>query len=164
MEWVSFLLVCTSKSVLNRSFSVEYGNYWDHLEQFYCIRHLPNLKIIKYEDMKHNLRKTLLELAIFLEKDLPEEKLELLVQHLQFDNMKVNPAVNYSMRPPPNENVQRMERQKNTGYNFIRRGETGSHEDEMPKEMIEKFDAVTRDRFGSYENLNPLGMEMCNVL
>lgn len=103
--------------------------------------------------MKHNLRKTLLELAQFLEKDLSEHKLEQLIQHLQFDTMKVNPAVNYSIRPVANEDKHRLERSKRTGYNFIRRGQTGSHQDEMPKELVKKFDAVTKDRFGSYENL-----------
>lgn len=109
--------------------------------------------MVKYEDLKHNLKDTLLELSTFLGKDLPEEKLQQLIQHLQFDNMKVNPAVNYSMRPPPHEDARRLERGKRTGFNFIRRGQTGSYQDEMPKEFIEKFDKQTKDRFGNHDNL-----------
>uniref|UniRef100_A0A336K653 CSON012871 protein n=1 Tax=Culicoides sonorensis TaxID=179676 RepID=A0A336K653_CULSO len=133
---------------------VEYGCYWDHVEQYNLIRHLPNFKFIKYEDMKHDLERTLLDLATFLEKDLPKSKLDQLIQHLQFDKMKNNVGVNYSLQPPPkNHQHSSRERSKVTGYNFLRRGETGSFKDEMPLEFIEKFNQKTKTRFDCYENL-----------
>lgn len=99
------------------------------------------------------MRETLIDLSKFLEKPLSEENLNKLIQHLQFDSMKVNPAVNYSLRPPPHADEKYVERSKRTGYNFIRRGQTGSYTDEMPKEYIQKFDAQTKIRFGSYSDL-----------
>ncbi|XP_063701781.1 sulfotransferase 1E1-like [Culicoides brevitarsis] len=133
--------------------NVEFGDYWDHVEQFHLIRHLPNFKFIKFEDLKHNLRATLVDLANFLGKSLSEEQLEKLEQHLQFENIKNNPAVNYSLQPPPEGHVDDDQNKRRKEFNFIRRGQTGSHRDEMPQEIIERFDKKTKERFGGYENL-----------
>lgn len=128
---------------------VEYGSYWDHVEQYYSIQHLTNLKIIKYEDLKHNLRETLLDLCNFFDKQLSEEKLEHLMNHLQFENMKGNPAVNYQS----GQKAIQAERSQKTGYTFIRRGDTDSYKTEMPNEYIQRFEQYTKLRFDGIQHL-----------
>lgn len=122
---------------------VEHGCYWDHVEQFHLLRpHYTNLLIITYENMKHNLEHTLNELCDFLNKSLNPKQMQQLVHHLQFENMKRNPAIN----PPYIEEAARKNR-PGSGYAFVRRGITGSYKDEMAPEYVSKFNEKTRKRF-----------------
>lgn len=128
---------------------VEHGSYWDHLEQFCLLqRHYPHLKIIKFEDLKHNMDTILNDLCHFLGKPLSNEKLVVLKEHLQFDKMKANPAIN-----PPHLKTVVQKLRPGSDYTFLRRGQTGSHRDEMSPEFAQKFDEVTQERlkgFGLY--------------
>ncbi|XP_037038671.1 sulfotransferase family cytosolic 1B member 1-like [Bradysia coprophila] len=122
---------------------VEHGCYWDHVEQFHLLRpHYPNLLFITFENMKHNLEHTLNELCNFLDKTLTAEQLQRLANHLQFDNMKKNPAVN----PPYIEEAAQKNR-PGSGFAFVRRGITGSYKDEMTPEYVRKFNEMTKKRF-----------------
>lgn len=126
---------------------VEHGNYWDHICQFYLLqKHYLSLKIIKFEDLKHDMDTVLHELCDFFGKPLSGEKLNILKQHLQFDRMKANPAIN-----PPHLNIAVQKHRPGSDYTFLRRGQTGSHKDEMPQEFVQKFDAVTHARLCEFE-------------
>lgn len=98
--------------------------------------------------MKHSLEQTLSNLCDFLNKPLTTERMQKLVNHLQFENMKKNSAVN----PLILNELARMNR-PGTDYTFVRRGTTGSHKDEMPQEYISKFNEVTKKRFAALEDL-----------
>lgn len=125
---------------------MEHGSYWDHLEQFCLLQqHYPNFKIIKFEDMKHNMNSILNELCQFLNKPLSDEKLGCLREHLQFDKMKENPATN-----PPHLKTVVQKLRPGSDYTFLRRGQTGSHKDEMTQEFIQKFDEVTQKRLHAF--------------
>lgn len=129
--------------------TVEHGNYWDHIEQFCLLKqHYPNLKIVKFEDLKHNMNTVLNDLCQFLKKQLPDEKMQVLKQHLQFDRMKANSAIN-----PPHLKAVVEKLRPGSDYTFLRRGQTESYKDEMPQEFIQKFNEITRERlhlFGLY--------------
>lgn len=94
--------------------------------------------------MKHNLESTLNEMCNFFNKPLSSEQLQRLMHHLQFENMKNNPAIN----TPYIEEAARKNR-PGSGYAFVRRGITGSHKDEMPPEYVRKFNEMTKKRFES---------------
>ncbi|XP_063710111.1 sulfotransferase 1A2-like [Culicoides brevitarsis] len=122
--------------------NVEYGDYWDHLHQFLSLKSVyPNMELIKFEDLKHNMDSVLTQLCNFLDKKLSPEKLSILKQHLQFDSMKANPAIN-----PPHLKILVQKQRPGSEYTFLRRGQTGSHKDEMPPEFVDKFDEKTRKR------------------
>lgn len=122
---------------------VEHGCYWDHVEQFHLLQtHYPNLKFITFEDMKHNLENTLNVLCTFLNKCLTEEQMLQLTNHLQFKNMKVNPAIN-----PDYLQVVVQKNRPGSDYMFVRRGDTGSYKDEMSQEYVNMFNEITRKRF-----------------
>lgn len=104
----------------------------------------PNVKIIRFEDLKTDLEGTLKELATFLEKDLTEEQLIQLNDHLDFKNMKSNPLVNIE------ELIEFRKKQyglEQSEFTFIRRGQVGSHKEEMPEEFVERFNQRTLDEF-----------------
>lgn len=71
---------------------------------------------------------TLRELADFLGKPLSDNDLPKLLDHLEFENFKSNPSVNYKM----NE-----ENPENSG--FVRRGKVGGNP-EMSFEISQRFD------------------------
>lgn len=71
------------------------------------------------------------------------------MNHLQFENMKYNPAVNYQSR----QNDLQKDRIQKTGYTFIRRGETDSYKTEMPNEYIQRFEEYTKIRFDGIQHL-----------
>lgn len=122
-----------------------FGSYWDHIEQYYLLQaHYPNLKFITFETMKHNLELTLNELCIFLDTRITEQQMQRLIRHLQFQNMKANPAIN-----PLHLKVAVQKNRPGSNYNFVRRGDIDSHKDEMSKEYIIKFNEITRMRLQS---------------
>lgn len=92
--------------------------------------------------MKHNLENTLKVLCSFLNKYLTEEQMLQLINHLQFQNMKANPAIN-----PDHLKVAVQQNRPGSDYMFVRRGDTGSYKDEMSQEYIKMFNEITRKRF-----------------
>ena len=66
------------------SFNTEYWNK----------NHLANVCFITYEDMKRDLPSVIRKVSSFLGKPVPEEKMAEFCDHLSFDKMKNNKAVN----------------------------------------------------------------------
>ncbi|KAK5638165.1 hypothetical protein RI129_012460 [Pyrocoelia pectoralis] len=115
---------------------VLYGPYWKNVLGYWNMRHLPNLLILRYEEMIKDLKSIIQRTCAFLELDpLTEEQLERLFTHLSFNSMKNNSAVNY-------EKVIKERKQYNpTGDGaFIRSGKVGGYKEEMSSELINKFD------------------------
>lgn len=100
--------------------------------------------------MKHSLEHTLTKLCNFLNKTLTTEQIQKLVQHLQFENMKNNPAINpLYLREAAQKN------RPGSDYAFVRRGATDSHKDEMTQEYIDKFNEMTKKRFATLDLYQP---------
>lgn len=112
---------------------ITYGPYWKHIFSFWDQKHLPNLLIIKYEDMKSNLPEVIRKVAKFLNKTLNEEQTKFLTEHLSFESMKKNDAVNHL-------EVQREDYAKDPSKRFLRAGVVGQYKEELSQEMIAKFD------------------------
>ncbi|KAF5291378.1 hypothetical protein FQA39_LY03529 [Lamprigera yunnana] len=67
---------------------VLYGPFWKHFLSYWNKRFLPNILFICYEDMKRDLLPVIKKVAKFLNKNLPEEKIPQLLNHLSFEFMK----------------------------------------------------------------------------
>lgn len=74
------------------------GPYFDHLLGFWKLRHLSNILIITYEDMKRDLREVIRNVATFLDKNLSEDETNTLFEHLQIDSMRKNASCNFEER------------------------------------------------------------------
>jgi len=114
---------------------VMYGSYWKHVLGFWEQRKLPNLLIIKYEDMKKDLAVVIKQVATFLDKQLTDRQIEELLKHLSFESMKNNKAVNV-------EDLIQLRKKKNLTIgdgSFIRSGTVGKYKEEMSAETIKKF-------------------------
>lgn len=75
--------------------------------------------------------------AQFMEKDITEEQIDKLAEHLSFDSMKNNPAVNLQ---PLMDLKKGKDFYKRTGKSFIRKGQVGTWKECMSPELIKRFD------------------------
>ncbi|KAF7272637.1 hypothetical protein GWI33_014600 [Rhynchophorus ferrugineus] len=119
---------------------VNFAPYWDHILPFWKRRNQQNVLFLKYEELKENLPSVIERVAAFLGKKLNADQINKLADHLSFENMKNNKAVNYdwlvklsSIYKPDKANT------------FMRVGKVGGYKSAMSEEMIERFDRWTRE-------------------
>ncbi|CAH1785689.1 unnamed protein product [Owenia fusiformis] len=68
-----------------------YGSWYNHVSRWWLNRDKANIHCILYEDMKMNMGDVIKGLARFLNKSIPNERIEKMAEHLQFDKMLKNP-------------------------------------------------------------------------
>ncbi|KAL7644377.1 UNVERIFIED_CONTAM: hypothetical protein RMT77_005207 [Armadillidium vulgare] len=71
-----------------------FSPFWKHVLEFWERRHDDNIFFIRYEDMKQDLPGMIKKVSKFLGKEISEEYINKLENHLSFENMKANAAVN----------------------------------------------------------------------
>jgi len=91
-----------------------FGDYWTHILSGWKVRNHPNVKFLWFEDMKKEQRKIIEDLCVFLNHPLTPEQVDTLVDHLKFDNMKMNPNAN----PTAGMNLK---------SDFMRKGQVGDY-------------------------------------
>lgn len=115
---------------------VLYGPYWKSVLGYCNMRHLPNLLILKYEEMIKDLRSVVQKTCAFLEKDpLSEEQLQKLCAHLSFESMKSNPALNFQQLIDDRKRYNPI-----INGSFIRSGKVQGYKEEMSPKLISEFD------------------------
>ena len=100
-----------------------YDSYFYHVEEAWKYREKKNVLIIFFEEMKADLRKVIDRVCKFLDVELTDDKINVLLEHLNIKNFKNNPAVN-------NEIWKSFGMAKQEG-NFIRKGEVGGWKKEL---------------------------------
>ncbi|XP_017122493.1 luciferin sulfotransferase [Drosophila elegans] len=107
------------------------GSYWKHVLPFWKRSLDENVLFIKYEDMIKDLPSVVRRCAQFLGVQslvAPMASLQNLCEHLTFDNMRKNKAVNLEKVLPESSSK------------FIRNGKIGDWRNHMGNEMSERFD------------------------
>ncbi|XP_060229628.1 amine sulfotransferase-like isoform X2 [Meriones unguiculatus] len=98
------------------------GSCWfDHIRGWYEHRHDFSIMFLSYEDMKKDLRGSVLKICSFLEKELSEEDVNAIVRQATFQNMKSNPRENYD------QSINTKIGTKHNEGSFLRKGGTISH-------------------------------------
>ncbi|KAJ2952897.1 hypothetical protein O0L34_g7260 [Tuta absoluta] len=103
--------------------------FFDHLKEAWENRHHPNMLFLFYEDMCKDLPAAVRKVAGFLNKELNEEQIARLCDHLSFDNFKKNKSVNFDAGAQINGIVVAGEQ------SFIRKGKAGGWRDYFDEEM-----------------------------
>jgi len=123
------------------------GSYWQHVLPFWKRSYDDNVLFIKYEDMINDLPAVVRRCAQFLNvsKLLNETSMKHICNHLQFDSMRSNEAINLQKILPQRDSK------------FIRKGKIGDWKNHMTDEMSARFDAW------SEENLRGSGLTLRSV-
>jgi aryl sulfotransferase len=62
--------------------------FWENIRSWWAIRHLPNVKLVHFANLKADLPGQMREIADFLDIPIDESKWEAMVEHCTFDYMK----------------------------------------------------------------------------
>lgn len=132
-----------------------YCSYWDHVLEFWSIRHHENILFLTYEQMKTDMTKVVKRVSSFLHKKVSPKQMSLLLDHLSFEKMSVNKSCNHEHEV---ENTQRILDHTDDSFKFMKKGVTQSFKEEMDKEMLMAFDEWI------YLNLKPLNLTLDSLL
>ncbi|KAH0622245.1 hypothetical protein JD844_024382 [Phrynosoma platyrhinos] len=115
------------------------GNLWlDHVEGWAAQRNNLNILFLMYEEMKKDLRSSVLKICNFLGKRLTEEEVDDVVDKASFGKMSVDRRTNYTTLPPNFVDF-------NKGR-FLRKGTVGDWKNMMTVAQSERFDSVFKER------------------
>lgn len=117
-----------------------YSSYFQYTADAWKRRDHPNMLIIFFEDMKEDLPSVVKKVAQFLEREVTEEQVEMLCDHLSFKRMKKNDSVN-------NEAIRKVAFVPGREGAFIRKGEVGDWKNYFTEEMNVKMDDVIDSYF-----------------
>ncbi|XP_014636768.1 PREDICTED: LOW QUALITY PROTEIN: amine sulfotransferase-like [Ceratotherium simum simum] len=113
------------------------GSLWfDHIKSWYEHRSHFHIHFMMDEDMKKDLRNSVLKVCKFLGKELNEEVLDAVVRQATFQNMKYDPLANY-------ENILNSQPgQKKKKALFLCKGTIGDWKNHMTVEQNERFEKI----------------------
>jgi aryl sulfotransferase len=67
-----------------------YWPFWENIRSWWQIRHLPNVLLMHFDDMKRDLPAAVRRIAAFLDIEVAAELLPRIVEHCSFDYMKAH--------------------------------------------------------------------------
>ncbi|XP_043942208.1 sulfotransferase family cytosolic 1B member 1-like [Protopterus annectens] len=114
--------------------NVSFGSWYDHVKNWWENKDRHRILYMFYEDMKKDLRKEILRVVHFLEKELPDEIIDKIVHHTTFEVMKENPMANYSSLAGAGFLDHKMS-------HFMRKGSVGDWKNYFTVAQNERFDA-----------------------
>ncbi len=114
--------------------------YWDYTVEAWKRRDHPNLCLLFFEDMKLDLESNVRKVAKFLEKELSDDQVKILVENLTFKNMKKSGAAFDKM-------IQKMSRTEGNKGSFFRKGDVGDWKNYFTEEMNKRMDEAIEKHF-----------------
>uniref|UniRef100_A0A4P6D7N0 Putative sulfotransferase 1c4-like protein n=1 Tax=Rhodnius prolixus TaxID=13249 RepID=A0A4P6D7N0_RHOPR len=95
--------------------------YWDHIKEGWSNRNHPNFLFLFYEDLIRDFPGNIRKVAKFLNKQMTEDEVNKLADHLHIDNFRKNVKVTSIMNVKGIINTQ--------AQNFFRRGKVGGNKE-----------------------------------
>ncbi|KAL7987824.1 hypothetical protein Chor_006743 [Crotalus horridus] len=110
----------------------------DHIEGWCTHKVNFNILFLSYEEMKKDLRSSVLKICSFLEKELSEKEVDDVVDKATFDHMKMDSRANYTFIPSDQIDFSKGD--------FLRKGIVGDWKKTMTVAQSKKFDRVFKER------------------
>lgn len=112
---------------------VSYGSWYQHVQEWWELSHTHPMLYLFYEDMKENPKREIQKILKFVGRSLPDETVDLIVQHTSFKEMKNNSKANYSTIP--------LHVMDHSISAFMRKGISGDWKTTFTVAQNERFDA-----------------------
>lgn len=112
---------------------VSYGSWYQHVQEWWELSHTHPVLYLFYEDMKENPKREIQKILKFVGRSLPEETVDLIVQHTSFKEMKNNSMANYTTLSP--------DIMDHSISAFMRKGISGDWKTTFTVAQNERFDA-----------------------
>ena len=122
---------------------LQFGDYFDHVLSWWEHRNSENVLFMKYEDMKKDIRSSVIRIASFTNKELSEKEISSVIEKSSFSSMKKNPTTNYEWVP---KEVKHPE-----GTPFMRKGVVGGWKEHFSPEQSAQFDVLYDQKFKPVE-------------
>ncbi|KAL4714545.1 hypothetical protein ACJJTC_006591 [Scirpophaga incertulas] len=106
--------------------------FFPMVKEWWAKKDHPNLLFLFYEDLVKDMPTQIRKVAKFLGKSMSDEQVDLLSEHLRFDNFKKNKSLNYDI-------LQELCVSK-ANKSFVRKGKSGGWRDYYDDEMREQAD------------------------
>ncbi|XP_071997833.1 amine sulfotransferase-like [Engystomops pustulosus] len=133
ITWETFLDLYMSGRVLG-------GSWFDHLRGWYTHQEDFSILFMTYEEMKKDLRSAVLKISKFVDINLDEKAVDIVVKKATFKNMKEDPLANYKFIP--NDILD-----QSKGL-FVRKGIVGDWKNMMTVAQCEMFDKIYTEKMG----------------
>jgi len=116
-----------------------FWSFWDNVESWWAIRHLPNVRMIHFADLKADMEGEIRRIAEFLEIGVSDAVMKKILKHCSFEYMKANATASVPLGGAFWDGG---------AQTFIHKGRNGRWRDELPKELSDRYESVAIDRLG----------------
>lgn len=106
---------------------LQYSPFFPHLKEAWALRHHPHMFFIFYKELSKDMPSCIKRMAKFLDKEVTDEQVVKLCDHLNIDNFRKNESVNsmWLTRRVGDPDAE----------SFIRKGKTGGWREHFDEEM-----------------------------
>ncbi|XP_041478185.1 sulfotransferase 1C4-like isoform X2 [Lytechinus variegatus] len=118
---------------------VIYGSWFEHILYWWNLRNHHNVLFLKYEDMKQDPRKAVIQIAEFMGKSLPDDIIDRIVEASSFSFMKSNTSAN------PDE-VLKKSLDLTKEKTFMRKGMVGDWKNYFTEDQNRRFDQLYQEK------------------
>lgn len=116
-----------------------FWSFWENVRSWWEIRHLPNVLLLNFAELKQDLPKQIQRIAEFLEIPIDESKWETILEHCSFDYMKQHA----SQSTPLGGIVW-----EGGAETFIYKGTNGRWRDILTAEESQRYEQIAREQLG----------------
>ena len=114
-------------------------SYWENISSWWNIRHLPNLKLVHFANLKQDMEGQIRDIAGFLDIDTDSLNWDDILHHCSFDYMKEHAEASV-----PLGGIM----WKGGAKSFIHKGNNGRWRDMLSAEESEKYEKLAIEKLG----------------
>jgi aryl sulfotransferase len=111
------------------------GTFWDHVQGWWSVRHLPNVLLVHFNNLKADMPGEIRRIARFLEIEIDEAKWPAIVEHCTFDYMRTHASEHSPMIAQVFQEG---------GKTFFHKGVNGRWRDVLSAADVEKYERIAK--------------------